>query len=83
MLLLLDEVGQLGRMEPIEHAVSLARGYGVQLWLPFQSLAQSEGCCGRKESSFLANAGRILTFGVADPETAEYVFGAFSRPTQW
>jgi type IV secretion system protein VirD4 len=75
VLLLLDEVGQLGRVEPIERAVSLARGYGVQLWLLFQSLPQVEASYGRRGRSFLANAGLVQAFGVADADTAEY----FSR----
>jgi type IV secretion system protein VirD4 len=49
----------------------------VQLWLLFQSLAQVEASYGRQGRSFLANAGLIQAFGIADQETAEY----FSRLT--
>jgi type IV secretion system protein VirD4 len=49
----------------------------VQLWLLFQSLAQVDASYGRPGRSFLANAGLIQAYGVADPDTAEY----FSRLT--
>jgi type IV secretion system protein VirD4 len=76
-LLLLDEVGQLGRMQPVARAASLGRGYGVQLWLLFQSLYQLEASYGLEGRAILANAGLIQAFGVADPDTSEY----FSRLT--
>jgi type IV secretion system protein VirD4 len=33
VLFLLDEFAQLGRLQPLEQAITLLRGYGVRLWL--------------------------------------------------
>ena len=73
VLLMLDEVAQLGYMQPLEQAVSLIRGYGVDLWLLFQDLAQIQHCYTERWQTFFSNAKVQQFFGVRDAETADYV----------
>lgn len=40
VLFLLDEFAALGRLEPVERAMGLMAGYGVQLWPILQDLHQ-------------------------------------------
>jgi type IV secretion system protein VirD4 len=73
VLFLLDEFAQLGRIQPIEHALTLLRGYGVRLWLLVQDLAQLRATYGPKTDSLLANAAVLQCFGTNDVETAQYL----------
>lgn len=71
VLFLLDEFAHLGRVAPIEDAVSLVGGYGVGLWMLVQDLAQLRKCYPDGWQTFLANADVLQTFGVNDWDTAE------------
>jgi len=62
-LLLLDELAQLGRMEQVTEAVTLARGYGVRCMLLLQSYAQLRQAFPGEHETLLENCGSILTFG--------------------
>lgn len=62
-LLLLDELAQLGRMEQVTEAVTLARGYGVRCMLVLQSYAQLRQAFPVEHETLLENCGSILTFG--------------------
>ena len=73
VLFLLDEFANLGRMRPVERAISLAAGYGASFWLLLQDLAQLKGTYAERWQTFLANADVLQTFGVNDWETADYV----------
>lgn len=72
-LFLLDEMAQLGRMQPVEEAVSLMRGYGITLWMVIQDLSQLQQLYPQNWRTFLSNAGIQQFFGVQDHETAKYV----------
>lgn len=72
VLFLLDEFANLGRMGPVERAISLAGAYGTSFWLLLQDLAQLKGSY-EKWQTFLANADVLQAFGVNDWETAEYL----------
>ena len=76
---LLDEFGQLGRMDRLADSVTLLRGYGVQLWLLVQDLSQLRAVYPRWQS-FLANSSQQF-FGTADCDTARYLSGALGQET--
>jgi len=73
VLFLLDEMAQLGYMEPLVQAVSLMRGYGMNMWMVFQDIPQIKGIYGEKWQTFVANSKVQQYFGITDSETAEYV----------
>jgi type IV secretion system protein VirD4 len=75
ILFMLDEMAQLGLMEPLLQAVSLLRGYGLNLWMIFQDISQMKSIYGNKWKTFSSNAKIQQFFGVSDEETAKYVSG--------
>jgi len=62
-LLLLDEVAQLGRMEQIPQAITLARGYGMRCLLMLQSYGQLRHAYPNEHDVLIENCGTIATFG--------------------
>jgi len=68
----LDEFAQVGRMERLEQAVTLAAGYGIRLLMYVQDIAQLKQNYQQKWSSFVANS-TVQFFGVNDFETAKYI----------
>ncbi|MDR3264864.1 MAG: type IV secretory system conjugative DNA transfer family protein [Synergistaceae bacterium] len=81
VLFLLDEIAQLGRMEPLIQAVSLLAGYGMSMWMVWQDLAQMKALYEGEWSSFLANSKIQQYFGVNDYETAKYVSDMLGEAT--
>ena len=73
VLFLLDEFANLGRMRPVERAISLAAAYGASFWLLVQDLAQLKGTYPEQWETFIANADVLQTFGINDWDTAEYI----------
>ena len=73
VLFMVDECAALGRLEILETAVGLMRGYGMKLWLIFQDLPQLQSIYGKRASSFISNAGIKQFFNVNDLETADFV----------
>lgn len=74
ILMLVDEMAQLGKMEPLIQAVSLLRGYGLNLWMFFQDIPQMEAIYGANTwKTFSSNARVQQFFGISDQTTAEYV----------
>ena len=83
LLLMLDEVAQLGEMRPLEEAVTLLRGFGVRLWFICQSLNQLEAAYpGPRAKTLLANFGIQQYFGIADLETATHVSKTLGNRTE-
>jgi len=82
-LLLLDECASLGCLRPLEDALGVAAGYGLQIWCVFQDMHRLRARYGRAADSFLANAGMLQFFNVSDLETRagspEAWAGALSR----
>jgi len=83
VLFLLDEFAQLGRMQPVEQALTLLRGYGVRLWLLVQDFSQIQATYGPKADSILANAAVLQAFGTNDVKTAEYLSRRTGQATVW
>ncbi len=74
ILMMVDEMAQLGKMEPLMQAVSLLRGYGLNLWMFFQDIPQMEEIYGANTwKTFSSNAKVQQFFGISDNVTAEYV----------
>jgi type IV secretion system protein VirD4 len=82
ILFLLDEFAALGRLEPVERAFGLMAGYGLQLWPILQDLHQLRGAYGQAAGTFLANAGVVQVFNVADIDTASWVSRTLGATTQ-
>jgi len=72
VVLLLDEVAVLGRLDVLETQSGLLRAYCTPV-LIWQNLPQVAKIYGENASAFLANASARLFFGVNDNETATYV----------
>ncbi len=73
VLFVLDEFSALGHLRPIEVAMGLLAGYGLQIWPILQDLAQLKGAYPATWPTFLANAGLLQAFGVAETTTAQWL----------
>jgi type IV secretion system protein VirD4 len=69
---MLDELATLGHLAPVENAVGLAAGYGIQLVTVFQDVAQMKDLYKGRWASFIGNAGVRALFSLDDFETADY-----------
>ena len=82
LLMLLDEVAQLGEMDVLEKGVTVLRGFGVRFWYIIQSLAQLEVAYpGARYKTLLASFPIQQFFGIADYETAKYVSSYIGKET--
>lgn len=63
-LFLLDEAAQLGSLDLLPQAVSLLRGYGLQLWTFWQDLSQMMKLYPNNWESLVNNAAVLQAFGV-------------------
>lgn len=79
VLYLLDEFAALGHLAPVERAMGLMAGYGVQLWPILQDIHQLRAAYGKRAGTFLSNAAVLQLFGVNDVETAELVGKAIGK----
>ncbi|MGO6697746.1 type IV secretory system conjugative DNA transfer family protein, partial [Rhizobium johnstonii] len=70
VLYLLDEFAALGHLAPIERAMGLMAGYGVQLWPIVQDIHQLRATYRQRAGTFLSNAGVLQVFGVNDHDSA-------------
>jgi type IV secretion system protein VirD4 len=79
---LIDEACSVGRMEAIDDAVNMYRGYGVRLQFYYQSLAQLKKCFpDGQDQTVLSNVSQVF-FGINDLTTAEYVSNRLGEATQ-
>ena len=81
VLFLLDEFAALGRLQPVERAMGLMAGYGLQLWPILQDIHQLRSLYGKSAGTFLSNAGVLQTFGVNDYDTADMLSKTMGRET--
>jgi type IV secretion system protein VirD4 len=81
VLFLLDEFAALGHLAPIERAMGLMAGYGVQLWPILQDIHQLRATYGQRAGTFLSNAGMLQVFGVNDHESARLVSDLLGQET--
>ena len=81
VLFLLDEFAALGRLEPVERAMGLMAGYGIQLWPILQDVHQLRALHERRAGTFLSNAGVLQVFGVNDHDSAKLVSDLLGQET--
>jgi type IV secretion system protein VirD4 len=81
VLYLLDEFAALGHLAPVERAMGLMAGYGVQLWPILQDIHQLRATYGQRAGTFLSNAGVLQVFGVNDHESARLVSDMLGQAT--
>lgn len=82
VLFLMDECAALQRLEILETAVGLMRGYGMKLWLIFQDLPQLQRIYPESWGSFISNSGVRQFFNVNDPTTADFVSNFIGNETR-
>ena len=73
VLFMLDEFAQLGYLPPVENAMGIARGFGVQLWPFLQDLNQLKALYQDRWQTFIGNAGVLTAFAPRDLFTAQYL----------
>ncbi len=61
---LLDECAQLGSLGVLRQAVTLMRGYGLQIWMFFQDLSQIKRLYPDDWQTMVNNAAVLQTFGL-------------------
>ncbi|WP_426232569.1 type IV secretory system conjugative DNA transfer family protein [Pararhizobium sp. DWP3-4] len=81
VLYLLDEFAALGHLAPVERAMGLMAGYGVQLWPILQDIHQLRATYGQRAGTFLSNAGILQVFGVNDHDSARLVSNLLGHET--
>ena len=81
VLYLLDEFAALGHLAPVERAMGLMAGYGVQLWPILQDVHQIRATYGTRAGTFLSNAGVLQVFGVNDHDSARLVSDLLGQGT--
>ncbi len=70
-LFILDECANLGQLDVLKKAVTLLRGYGLQVWMFFQDLAQLEFRYLLESETLINNCGVLQTFGMPRHSAAE------------
>jgi type IV secretion system protein VirD4 len=73
VLFMLEEFAQLGYLPPIENAMGIADGVGVQLWPFLQDLNQIKALYHDRWQTFLGNAAVLTAFAPRDLFTARYL----------
>jgi type IV secretion system protein VirD4 len=72
-LFILDECAQLGNMPLLETAVTLLRGYGLQVWSFWQDPEQIQSLYPTSHSTLINNSAVLQTFGITSHQMAEQV----------
>lgn len=73
VLMVLDEMFALGRLEDIEVASGAMPGMGLKLHMVLQSLAQLKDKYPKIWPDLISNAGAFQAFNTSDPDTAGYL----------
>ena len=73
VLFMLDEFGTVGRLEVVENAYGLMRGFGIAVWAFLQDLNQLSQDYPKSWRTFIANSTAMTCYGVMDQFTAEEV----------
>jgi type IV secretion system protein VirD4 len=63
-LFLLDEAAQLGSLGALRQAITLLRGYGLQVWSFWQDLGQLRNLYPQDWQTMINNSGVLQVFGV-------------------
>ncbi|AZI37883.1 conjugal transfer protein TraG [Caenibius tardaugens NBRC 16725] len=73
VLMVLDEIAAIGRLDCIEKAAGLMAGFGVKLWSIWQDLSQIQRDYRASWQTFLGNAGLLQFFANSDMTTLEWL----------
>jgi type IV secretion system protein VirD4 len=71
VLIMLEEVAEIGALDVVATALGLGRGYGLKLYLIAQDLSQLETAWGSKSKTLVANCGIRIASAPNDVATAE------------
>lgn len=71
VLIMLEEVAELGALDVVATALALGRGYGLKLFLIAQDLSQLETAWGSKSKTIIANCAIRIASAPNDLTTAE------------
>lgn len=78
LLLLLDELPRLGRMEPVREALEVGRSYRMKLWMFAQHMAQLEAAYPHLASGMVSSCGARI-FMNPSLDTAEKISKEFGK----
>jgi type IV secretion system protein VirD4 len=78
-LFLLDECAQLGTLDELRKAVTLLRGYGLQVWMFFQDLSQLSALYGNDFATMINNCGVLQAFGMSRNFAAQPIADIIGR----
>ncbi|MEZ6123020.1 MAG: type IV secretory system conjugative DNA transfer family protein [Planctomycetaceae bacterium] len=79
-LFLLDECAQLGSMPLLESAVTLMRGYGLQVWSFWQDMEQVRSCYPQGGETLINNAAVLQAFGISNNRMARQLMDLLDCP---
>ena len=69
-LIMVDETAQLGTLPELETAITLMRGYGLQVWTFWQDLDQIRATYPRSWHTIINNSGALQCFGIRNAQSA-------------
>lgn len=81
VLMILDELPVLQRMQQLENAAGLIASFHVKMWWILQDRSQGEDIYGKRWDSFSANAGISQYFSNTDVTTTEYISKRLGKTT--
>lgn len=81
VVIALDELAQLGRMEALEKAIAIARGYRIQLWMLVQSMTQLEAAYGAGNAGTLITNSLLVAWAAQDLKTSQMLSQALGQQT--
>jgi type IV secretion system protein VirD4 len=73
VLFMLDEFGTVGRLDVVENAYGLMRGFGIAVWAFLQDLSQLQRDYPKSWRTFVQNSTAMTSYGVMDDATADYI----------
>jgi type IV secretion system protein VirD4 len=73
VLFLLDEFGTVGRLDVVENAYGLMRGFGIAVWAFLQDLNQLSAAYPESLETFIANSTAVTCYGGMDQTTLEKI----------
>jgi type IV secretion system protein VirD4 len=73
VLFMLDEFGTVGRLEVVENAYGLMRGFGIAVWAFLQDLNQLSTTYPKSWKTFIANSTAMTCYGAMDQSTVEVI----------
>jgi len=71
LLFVLDEFGNIGKVDAVRRGVTLVAGYGIRYWMIVQDLAQVEEIYGKSWRTMFGNSRVKQLFGTSDFQTAK------------